>query len=322
MVTAQAKNIKIIYMGTPDFAVAPLKLLVENGYNIAAVVTVPDKPSGRGQKLQQSAVKIYAQTANLPVLQPQRLRDEEFLNTLRNYSAELFIVAAFRMLPETVWQMPPLGTFNLHASLLPQYRGAAPINRAIINGEKITGVTTFFINKEIDSGKIIFSEKVEITHNDNAGTLHNKLMKTGAELVIKTVDAIASKNIILQSQHESEHLKTAPKIFKEMCKINWAQNPEEIYNFIRGLSPYPAAWCEFTGKDKQTVSAKIYTAAYENIKHDLPLGTIKSDGKTFFKVACSGGFVNITDIHLAGKKRLHVREFLAGFRDIENYLIQ
>lgn len=322
MVTTQAKNIRIIYMGTPDFAVEPLKLLVENGYNVVAVVTVPDKPAGRGQKLQQSAVKIYAQTVNLPVLQPYKLKDEKFLNAVCNYDAELFIVVAFRMLPEIVWQIPPLGTFNLHASLLPQYRGAAPINHAIINGETITGVTTFFINNEIDAGKIIFSEKVEIKHSDNAGTLHDKLMKTGAALVLKTVDSIACNNIDLQQQSENENLKPAPKIFKETCKIKWDRTPEEIYNFIRGLSPYPAAWCEFTGSDKQTVSAKIYSAAYDNTEHNLPFGTLKSDGKTFLKIACNGGFINILDIHLAGKKRLPVREFLAGFRDMENYLIK
>ncbi|MDR1198567.1 MAG: methionyl-tRNA formyltransferase [Prevotellaceae bacterium] len=322
MVIPASKNIRIIYMGTPDFAVAPLKVLVENGYNVVAAVTVPDKPAGRGQKLQQSAVKIYAQTVNLPVLQPPKLKDEEFLNTLRTYNAELFIVVAFRMLPEIVWQIPPLGTFNLHASLLPQYRGAAPINHAIINGETVTGVTTFFINNEIDEGKIILSEKVEIRHSDNAGTLHDRLMNTGAKLVLKTVDAVAGKSFDLQQQPESENLKPAPKIFKEMCKINWTQTPEEIYNFIRGLSPYPAAWCEFTNADRQTVSAKIYSADCENIAHNLPFGTIKSDGKTFFKVACNGGFINIPDIHLAGKKRLPVREFLAGFRDIESYSVK
>ncbi|MDR2651457.1 MAG: methionyl-tRNA formyltransferase [Prevotellaceae bacterium] len=321
MVTKSAQSIRIIYMGTPDFAVAPLKALVENGYNVVAVVTVPDKPAGRGQKLQQSAVKVYAQTANLPVLQPPKLKDEEFLNTLRRYDGELFIVVAFRMLPEVVWQIPTLGTFNLHASLLPQYRGAAPINRAIINGEAVTGVTTFFINNEIDAGKIIFSEKVEITHNDNAATLHDKLMEAGAVLVLKTVDAIASDSVNLQQQPESENLKTAPKIFKEMCKIDWSQRPEEIYNFVRGLSPYPAAWCELTGKNQQSVSAKIYSAAYENIDHHLPFGTVKSDGKSFLKIACNGGFISITDIQLAGKKRLSVREFLTGFRDIEDYVV-
>ncbi|MDR1984324.1 MAG: methionyl-tRNA formyltransferase [Prevotellaceae bacterium] len=322
MATSVNKNIRIIYMGTPDFAVAPLKLLIENGYNVVAVVTVPDKPAGRGQKLQQSAVKIYAQTQNLPVLQPQKLRDEEFLNELRSYNAELFIVVAFRMLPEVVWKMPSNGTFNLHASLLPQYRGAAPINWAVINGEKITGVTTFFINNEIDMGKIIFSEKVEINHNDNAGTLHDRLMTTGAALVIKTVDAIARKNVEIQQQSECEDIKPAPKIFKEMCKINWSQSAEEIYNFIRGLSPYPTAWCEFANSEKQNISAKIYSATYENIEHNLPFGTIKSDGKSFLKIACNGGFVNVTDIHLSGKKRLLIREFLTGFRDLENYLIK
>ncbi|MDR1552623.1 MAG: methionyl-tRNA formyltransferase [Prevotellaceae bacterium] len=322
MVTKSAKNIRIIYMGTPDFAVAPLKALVENVYNVVAAVTVPDKPAGRGQKLQQSAVKIYAQTANLPVLQPPKLKDEEFLNALCRYNAELFIVVAFRMLPEIVWQIPALGTFNLHASLLPQYRGAAPINWAIINGEKITGITTFFINNEIDSGKIIFSEKVEIAHNDNAETLHDKLMEAGASLVLKTVDAIAYENVNLQQQHGNENLKTAPKIFKEMCKIDLTQKSEEIYNFIRGLSPYPAAWCEFASNSRQNVSAKIYSAVYENIEHDLPFGTLISDGKSFLKIACNGGFIGVNDIQLAGKKRLHVREFLAGFRDVEDYVIK
>ncbi|MDR3286455.1 MAG: methionyl-tRNA formyltransferase [Prevotellaceae bacterium] len=317
------KNIRIIYMGTPDFAVEPLKMLVERGYNVVAAVTVPDKPAGRGQKLQQSAVKTYAQTVNLPVLQPVKLKDETFLTRLGSYNAELFIVVAFRMLPEIVWKMPPRGTFNLHASLLPQYRGAAPINWAIINGEKTTGVTTFFINEEIDTGKIIFATETEITSTDNAETLHDKLMHAGANLVLQTVDAIAQNTVCSKQQITNGNLCTAPKIFKEMCKINWQQTPEKIYNFIRGLSPYPAAWCEFvTIYDLQIFSAKIYASTYEITPHNLPFGTINSDGKTFLKIACNGGFINVTDIHLSGKKRLNIRDFLAGFRDVENYLIK
>jgi len=320
--TAASKNIKIIYMGTPDFAVEPLKLLIDNGYNVVAAVTTPDKPAGRGQKIQESAVKIYAQSVGLPVLQPVRLRDEEFLRTLGSFDAELFIVVAFRMLPEIVWQMPPLGTFNLHASLLPQYRGAAPINWAIINGEKKTGVTTFFINNEIDAGKIIFSAEVDIETSDNAETLHDKLMHAGAKLVVETVNAIAEKNICLKTQIVSGNLHLAPKIFKDTCKIDWSQNPETIYNFIRGLSPYPTAWCEFAKDGEQNISAKIYSATYENDSHNLPFGSIKSDGKSFMKIACNGGFISVTDIHLAGKKRLNIREFLAGFRNINTYSIQ
>jgi len=308
-------------MGTPDFAVAPLKLLIENGYNVVAVVTALDKPAGRGQKIQQSAVKTYLQSVGLPVLQPQKLKDENFVNELRNYNAELFIVVAFRMLPEIVWQMPSLGTFNLHASLLPQYRGAAPINWAIINGEKTTGVTTFFINNEIDTGKTIFSAEVEIAQDDNFGTLHDKLMLIGAELVVKTVDAVATENVCTYKQLESDNLKSAPKIFKDSCKINFMQTPEKIYDFIRGLSPYPTAWCEFT-KEEQNVSAKIYAATYENSEHNLPVGTIKSDGKSFLKIACNDGFICVGDIHIAGKKRLLIREFLAGFRDIEKYFVK
>ena len=316
------KNIRIIYMGTPDFAVEPLKFLVENGYNVVAVVTVPDKPAGRGQKIQESAVKIYAQSVELPVLQPEKLRDEEFLKTLRSFDAELFIIVAFRMLPEVVWQIPSLGTFNLHASLLPQYRGAAPINWAIINGEKKTGVTTFFINNEIDMGKIISSVEVDITDSDNAQTLHDKLMQTGAKLVADTVDAIADENICLKTQPVCENLHLAPKIFKETCKIDFSKTPESIYNFIRGLSPYPTAWCEFVKEGEQNILAKIYSATYETEQHNLPFGTIMSDEKTFLKIACNGGFISITDIHLAGKKRLNINEFLAGFRNVKTYLVR
>lgn len=316
------KNIRIVYMGTPDFAVEPLKMLIANKYNVVAAVTAFDKPAGRGQKMQESAIKIYAQSVGLPVLQPVKLRDEEFLTTLRSLNADLFIVVAFRMLPEAVWQMPPLGTINLHASLLPQYRGAAPINWAIINGEKKTGVTTFFINSEIDTGKIISSAEIDIKNTDNAETMHDKLMYAGAKLVLHTVDEIASGNIHLKSQTIPENLKPAPKIFKETCKINWTQTPETIYDFIRGLSPYPAAWGELTKEGEQNISAKIYSANCLNAQHSLPFGTIASDERSFMQIACNGGFINVVDIQLAGKKRLGIREFLAGFRNINAYMMK
>lgn len=313
------KNIPIVYMGTPEFAVAPLKLLVDSGYNIAAVVTAPDKPAGRGQKLQQSAVKQYAQSVGLPVLQPVKLRDDEFLSALRSYNAELFIVVAFRMMPEVVWRMPKYGTFNLHASLLPQYRGAAPINWAIINGDKFTGVTTFFINEEIDSGDIIDSKTVEIAEDDNVGTLHDKLMKVGAELVKSTVDIILQNKVERKTQSEEKiainneiELKAAPKIFKQTCRIDWTKSAKEIYNFIRGLSPYPTAWCEFENENGETISAKIFTSKLVEGEHDLPSATIDTDGKTYFRIACKNGFIDIIEIQLAGKKRLTVRDFLAG----------
>ncbi len=320
-----AKKLRIIYMGTPDFAVAPLKELVENQYNIIAVVTVPDKPAGRGKKLRKSAVKEYAETQNLKILQPEKLKDPEFNKQLQALEPDLNIVVAFRMLPEIVWQLPKFGTFNLHASLLPQYRGAAPINWAIINGETKTGLTTFFIDKEIDTGKIILQEEIEIAQNDNVGTLHDKMMQKGAKLVLKTVNLIAEGNYKPKPQNalikDISQLKPAPKIFKNDCKINWEQAGKKIYDFIRGLSPYPAAWTIFQSiEGDKILSAKIFAAEYIPEKHEMMIADADSDKKTYLHIAVSDGFIAIKEIQLEGKKRLKIQDFLRGF-DIENYLI-
>ena len=310
---------KIVYMGTPDFAVEPLRLLVENGYTVEAVVTMPDKPSGRGLKVNESAVKQYAKSVGIPVLQPEKLKDEGFIQLLKTINADLFIVVAFRMLPEIVWTMPRLGTFNLHASLLPQYRGAAPINWAIINGEKETGVTTFFLQHEIDTGNIIFQEPVTIAPEDNVGTLHDKLMKVGAELVVKTVAAIDKGEVNPKPQTipQGEVLKEAPKIFKETCRIDWSKKGEEIVNLIRGLSPYPAAFSHFVG-DGTEIQVKIYAARFELAGHNKNIGSCFSNGKTYLKVACTDGFIFIEELQLAGKKRLSIQDFLRGFK-VEQY---
>ena len=308
-------------MGTPEFAVASLDILVKNNYNIVAVITVPDKPAGRGQQVQQSAVKKYALENGLNILQPEKLKAEGFLNQLRELKADLQIVVAFRMLPEVVWNMPPMGTFNLHGSLLPQYRGAAPINWAVINGETETGVSTFFLQHEIDTGKIIFREKINIHENATAGEIHDKLMVVGAELVLKTVKAIEENNYPQIDQEEfiakGEKEKHAPKIFKEDCKINWHQTVEEIHNHIRGLSPYPAAFTELISGDGKVYSIKIFKSEKEIASHNLPNLSISTDYKTYIKVAVKNGYINIIDLQLAGKKRLSVGEFLRGF-DMDN----
>jgi methionyl-tRNA formyltransferase len=305
-------------MGTPEFAVASLDILLKNNYNIVAVITVPDKPAGRGQQMHESAVKEYAQNHQLKVLQPQKLKDEEFITELKSLSPDLGVVVAFRMLPEIVWNMPNLGTFNLHASLLPQYRGAAPINWAIINGEKKTGVTTFFLQHEIDTGNIIFQEEVFIGENETAGEMHDLLMNTGAKLVLKTVRNIEEGNIKTIRQSElilnKENLKIAPKIFKEDCKINWEKPIEEIHNFVRGLSPYPAAWTEFNASDHKSHVVKIYSTLPEIKTHHFPCGQMLSDGKNYLKVAVKGGFISILNLQLAGKNRMNIRDFLRGFK--------
>ncbi len=320
-----AKNLRIIYMGTPDFAVAPLKELIENQYNVVAVVTAPDKPAGRGKKLRESAVKQYAKQQNLNILQPEKLKDPEFNKQLQDLAPDLNIVVAFRMLPEIVWQLPKLGTFNLHASLLPQYRGAAPINWAIINGEKKTGLTTFFIDKEIDTGKIILQEEIEIAPDDNVGSLHDKMMKEGAKLVLRTVDLVAEGNYapVPQSELTSKisELKAAPKIFKNDCKINWEQSGKKIYDFIRGLSPYPAAWTIFQSiEGDKVLNAKIFEAEFVKEEHEMMIADMDSDKKTYLHIAVPDGFIAIKSIQLEGKKRLKIEDFLRGF-DIENYLI-
>ncbi len=305
-------------MGTPEFAVESLDILVKNNYNIVGVVTVPDKPAGRGQQVQQSAVKKYALEKGLHILQPEKLKAEEFLNQLRELKADLQIVVAFRMLPEVVWSMPRLGTFNLHGSLLPQYRGAAPINRAVMNGEKETGVTTFFLQQEIDTGKIIFREHTPITDNETAGDVHDRLMVIGASLVLKTVRAIEQNDYpqIDQAQfiEKGEKEQHAPKIFKEDCRINWQLSLEEIHNQIRGLSPYPAAFTELIAPDGKSYSVKIFRTEKEMKSQPSSIGTIDTDNKTYLKVAVKDGFVYIKDLQLAGKKRMTTDEFLRGFQ--------
>ena len=306
-------------MGTPDFAVESLRILVENGFNIVGVITAPDKPAGRGQKLRKSPVKVYAESQGLTVLQPTNLKDEVFLEELRALKADLQVIVAFRMLPEVVWNMPPLGTFNLHASLLPQYRGAAPLNWAVINGEKETGVTTFFLRHEIDTGNIILQEKIEIGPDDNAGVVHDKLMEVGAKLVLKTVEMIVSgevKTVPQDKLADGEELKPAPKIFKDDCRIDWSQSAQTIHNKIRGLSPYPAAWSEFQLKDGKKISFKIFEAQMAECSGDEP-GAVSSDNKTFIQISTGDGCVRIKRLQLAGKKQLAVQDFLRGF-DIDS----
>jgi methionyl-tRNA formyltransferase len=300
-------------MGTPEFAVASLAKLVENGANVVAVVTSVDKPSGRGLQMSESAVKKYAVSKNIPVLQPEKLKSAEFLAELASYNADLQIVVAFRMLPEVVWNMPKFGTFNLHGSLLPQYRGAAPINWAIINGEKETGVTTFFLKHEIDTGSIIFQEKLLINDADNVGSIYEKLMHLGADLVLKTVKAIEAGIYPQQIQDESVILHHAPKIFKETCEIDWRKSAVEINNFIRGLSPYPAAWTVFAGKSCKIFEAKVV----ENVGFEQPttlkVGDFYFDKKQLiFKTGKD--YISIIELQQEGKKRMGVEEFLRGFR--------
>ena len=315
--SSKAKQLRIVYMGTPDFAVAPLRALVEGGYNVVAVVTTPDKPSGRGLKVNESAVKRYAVEVGLPILQPVKLRDEEFVNAFRALDADLGIVIAFRMLPEIIWAAPRLGTFNLHASLLPQYRGAAPINRAIMNGETETGVTTFLLNPRIDEGAVLGQTKVDIEPSDNVGTLHDKLMNVGVDLVLDTVEKIAEGNItpIEQADMCEGELKPAPKIFKEDCHIDFSRSGEEIVNLVRGLSPYPAAWANLS----ESLSAKIFDVAFEPQKVDAECGTILSDSKSFIRVVCADGVIEIKELQLSGKKRMTTEELLRGFRNPTDY---
>ena len=300
---------KIVFMGTPDFAVASLNALVEANFNVVAVVTAADKPAGRGQKLNESAVKKYAVEKGIPVLQPEKLKNPEFLAELKSYNADLQVVVAFRMLPEVVWAMPEKGTINLHGSLLPQYRGAAPINHAIINGEKESGVTTFFLTHEIDTGDIIQSASVEITNDETAGDLHDKLMNVGADLLVKTVTAIAEGNYKEQPQPQSDVLKHAPKIFKEDCKIDWNKTSEEVFNLIRGLSPYPTA---FTLLNDKTL--KVFKAEVEEKESAIVAGGFLTDGKTYLKFATKDGFIKLLDIQYEGKKRMLIEDFLRGMR--------
>ncbi len=304
------KALRIVFMGTPDFAVGILDKLVKKEYNIVGVITAPDRPAGRGRKLNESAVKKYAIENDLNILQPTNLKDPDFLNSLKSLDANLQIVVAFRMLPKLVWNMPEYGTFNLHASLLPQYRGAAPINWAIINGETKTGVTTFFIDEKIDTGAIIMQDEAIIEKTDNAEDLHDKLMHLGAATVVKTVVRIQEGNFETTKQPDSNDLKDAHKLFKETCEIDWNQSAEDIYNFIRGLSPYPAAWTTLTNGE-QSLTTKIYKANVEVEKHELPMGSLIFTKKEM-KVAVQGGYLNLDEIQLQGKKRMLVRDLLNG----------
>ncbi len=302
----------IIFMGTPGFATGCLQHLHENGIRIAAVVTAPDKPAGRGQQPTPSAVKEYALSQGLHILQPSNLKAPEFLNELQQIGADLFVVVAFRMLPEVVWAMPPKGTVNLHASLLPQYRGAAPINHVLINGETETGVTTFFIRHEIDTGDIIDRVKVAIGAEETAGELHDKLMHTGADLLLRTVEAIRDKRVKAQPQDHSSALKHAPKIFKDDCRIHWDRPGTDVFNQIRGLSPYPAAWTEWLVQGKNPLSLKIYHSRISTGKGEP--GQLETDEKTFLKVFTADGALLIEELQLAGKRRMHIEEFLRGTR--------
>ena len=315
--STSAKDLRIVFMGTPEFASTSLKRLVTEGYNIVAVVTTPDKPAGRGQKLHESDVKLTAKELGLPILQPEKLRDESFLEAMRELNIDLGIVIAFRMLPEVVWAMPRLGTFNLHASLLPQYRGAAPINWAIINGEKRTGVTTFLLNHEIDKGAIIEQESVDILPEDNIGTLYDKLMNIGSELVTRTVDKLAEGNYttIEQMHIDESTLKPAPKIFKEDGRIDWAKRGEDIINLVRGLSPYPAAWSAIYNNGAECGSMKIFTARFEADSKSGNVGEVVTDAKSTFGVRCADGVVYFEDVQLAGKRRMAIKELLLGWRD-------
>ncbi|WP_114778664.1 methionyl-tRNA formyltransferase [Botryobacter ruber] len=303
------RELRIVFMGTPDFAVPTLQTLVENNYQVVAVVTAPDKPAGRGQKLQQSPVKEYAVSQQIPVLQPTNLKSEAFLDELRSYQANLQIIVAFRMLPEVVWAMPEYGSFNIHASLLPQYRGAAPINWAIINGEQETGVTSFFLKHEIDTGDLIFQERVLVLEEDDFGTMYEKLKQEGAKLALKTVQAIEQDQVHPQPQQPAADTKHAPKIFKETCQINWNQPAEQVRNFIRGLSPYPAAWTRFNGK-----TFKIFRAeAVEAGAADLEPGQLLTDNKTYLHVQTAAGTLAILDLQMEGKKRMPVQDLLRGY---------
>ncbi|MDF1517786.1 MAG: methionyl-tRNA formyltransferase [Lutibacter sp.] len=313
------KDLRIVFMGTPHFAVATLDALIKAKINVVGVVTAPDKPAGRGQKMQQSAVKKYALDHNLTVLQPSNLKSEEFLDQLKNLNGNLQIVVAFRMLPKAVWQLPEYGTFNLHASFLPNYRGAAPINWAIINGERKTGVSTFFIDEKIDTGNIILQEEVVIGDDETLGELHDKLMEVGSRLVVNTVQLIEKGTVKTVKQSEIEE-KPAPKIFTETCKINWNDTLSNTYNLIRGLNPYPAAWTTLINNDDE-IKVKIYDVKKESASHQQTPGTIITT-KNEIKVAVNGGYIILESLQLAGKKQMDSKSLLNGFRFHKNAHMQ
>jgi methionyl-tRNA formyltransferase len=308
------KDTRIVFMGTPAFAVASLDALVKAGFTICAVVTAPDKPAGRGLQLQQSAVKKYAVENNLPVLQPTKLKDPEFVEALKKIDAHLFVVVAFRMLPEVVWDMPPMGTINVHGSLLPSYRGAAPINWAVINGEKETGVTTFKLKAAIDTGNILLQEKLPISESDTAGTIHDKMMVLGANLLVTTLTGLINNTLVEKEQEtiineDPSLLKHAPKIFTETCTIDWHNSTDSIYNLIRGLSPFPGALTKLDDK-----ILKIFESTKEISSHANKIGSVSTDSKTYLKFACADGYIHVLDLQLEGKKRMQVADFLRGYK--------
>lgn len=302
------KDLRIIFMGTPEFAIPSLKILIENDFKVVAVVTALDKPRGRGRKLSPSPVKAYAVKNNIPVLQPPNLKDQDFIQTLKSFEANLQIVVAFRMLPEVVWSMPEYGTINLHASLLPDYRGAAPINWVLINGEKKTGLTTFFIKKEIDTGNILLKEEVDILPEDDAGSLHDNLMVLGGNLVLKTVKAVQTGDFAAMMQEDSSDLKQAPKIFRDMCEIKWNKSGEEIKNFVRGLSPFPGAWTILNGKMYKIFKVHQKPGRTQN---EL-IGNISTDSRSYLNIFCSNGVISILELQPEGKKRMKIEEFFRG----------
>jgi len=310
-------DLRVVFMGTSEFAVATLGALLMNGYNVVSVVTSPDKPAGRGRKITKSAVKLFSESDCLPIVQPDNLKDPAFIEQLQKLKADIFIVVAFRMLPEVVWRIPEMGTINLHAALLPQYRGPAPINHAIINGETTTGITTFRINDRIDTGNILLRKEVPIFPLENAGELHDKLMVQGARLIVLTIEGLADGSLMPRSQDEfikpGEILKPAPKIFPENCIIDWNRPPEAIHNLVRGLAPYPCAKSDFKNKTS-SLSYKLYESCPENSEHNFEPGRILSDGKSYIKVACNGGFIHVISLQPESKTRMSVPEFLRGFR--------
>ena len=307
------RDLRIVFMGTPDFAVATLKALLDHNYKVVGVITAPDRPAGRGQKLRASAVKKFALEHNLNILQPKNLKAETFINELKALKANLQIIVAFRMLPKVVWQMPEFGTFNLHASLLPQYRGAAPIHWAIINGETKTGVTTFFIDEKIDTGAVILSEETTIGSKTTVGELHDELMRIGSKLVIKTVGLIEADTITTTIQPKSKNLKTAYKLNRDNCKIDWTQPIDTIYNKIRGLNPYPTAWCYLDNDEEDLLAIKIYGIEKEINNHNFSTGTLVAT-KNELKVYCKGGYINVLEIQLPGKRKMEVKSLLNGFQ--------
>ncbi len=319
------KDLRIVFIGTPEFAVASLDALIKNKNNIVGVITSPDKPVGRGRKIKYSAIKEYSLKYNLTLLQPTNLKDNNFIKELRSLRADLQIIVAFRMLPDIVWDMPRLGTFSIHPSLLPQYRGAAPINRAIINGETQTGITSFFLKHNIDTGNIIFNKKITIGPEETAGELHDKLMKSGAELTVKTVKAIQSGNYLTTNQHDfynkNNKLKYAPKILKKDCRINWNDSVDNIYNFIRGLSPHPAAYTEFISPDNKRYYIKIFKTLKEKMSVSYKTGEIVTDGKNNISITAIDGLIHLQELQLSGKGKMNTKEFLRGFRINNNWKV-